>query len=113
MNKLNDLCCQNSACQDYGRQGLDNIRVSFRYGPKKQYRMLTCNTCKQRFSERKGTRLFYCKIPEAKAMAVFQHLREKRGLVETSRLVGVNINTVVRLADIANRRGSDGQETNV
>jgi hypothetical protein len=101
MDDLKSFCCQNPNCPDHGRRGLDNLRVCFRYGPQKQRRVLACRTCQQRFSERKGTPLFHCKLPEDKAVSVLQHLQESCGVRQTARLVGVNKDTVVRLAVLA------------
>ena len=101
MDDLKTFCCQNPDCDDYGRRGLDNLRVCFRYGPNQATRVLACRTCQQRFSERKGTALYRCKLPEDKAVSVLQHLQEDCGVRQTSRLVGVNKNTVVRLAVVA------------
>jgi hypothetical protein len=55
MDDLKNFCCQNPDCKDYAQRGLENLRVSFRYGRAKQHRMLVCRTCQHRFSERKGT----------------------------------------------------------
>lgn len=101
MDDLKTFCCQNPECSDYGRRGLDNLRVCFRYGPGKATRVLACRTCQQRFSQRKGTALYRCKLPEDKAVSVLHHLQEDCGVRQTSRLVGVNKNTVVRLAVVA------------
>ena len=101
MDDLKTFCCQNPHCPDYGRRGLDNLRICFRNGPHKDRRVLACRTCPQRFSERKGTLLYRAKLPEAKALAVLQHLQESCGVRQTSRLVGVNKDTVVRLAVLA------------
>ena len=101
MDDLKTFCCQNPACADYGQRGLENLRVCFRNGPNKDRRVLACRTCQQRFSERKGTPLFHCKLPDDKALAVLQHLQERCGVRQTSRLVGVNKDTVVRLAVVA------------
>jgi len=79
MDDLKTFCCQNPACDDYGRRGLDNLRVCFRYGPNKATRVLACRTCQQRFSERKGTALYRCKLPEDRAVSVLQHLQEDCG----------------------------------
>jgi transposase-like protein len=95
------FCCQNSQCSDYGQRDKSNLRVCFRYGPDKQRRMLACRTCQQRFSERKGTPLFHCKLADDKAISVLHHLQESCGVLQTSRLVGVNKNTVMRLAVVA------------
>ena len=106
MDDLKTFCCQNPTCPDYGHRGLDNLRVCFRYGPKAT-RVLACRTCQQRFSERKGTALYHCKLPEDKAVSVLQHLQENCGVRQTSRLVGVNKDTVVRLALVAGQQARD------
>ena len=101
MDDLKSFCCQNSDCPDYGQRGRDNLRVCFRNGPNKERRVLACRTCQQRFSERKGTPLYRCKLAEEKALSVLQHLQESCGVRQTSRLVGVNKSTVIRLAVVA------------
>ncbi len=101
MDDLNTFCCLNPDCPHYGQRGLGNLRVCFRNGPDKQRRVLACRTCQHRFSERKGTPLYRSKLPEDKALSVLQHLQESCGVRQTSRLVGVNKNTVVRLAVVA------------
>jgi transposase-like protein len=103
MDELKDFCCQNEDCTDYGQRDAGNLRVAFRYGRGKQRRMLACRTCQQRFSERKGTPLFDCRLSEDKAVSVLAHLQEGVGVRKTGRLVGVNPNTVVRLAVQAGR----------
>src|ERR1022692_1289365 len=107
MDDLKIFCCQNPECPDYSQRDKDNLRVCFRYGPAKQRRMLACRTCQDRFSERKGTPLFHCKLPEDKAVSVLHHLRENCGVLQTSRLVGVNKNTVVRLAVVAGQHAKE------
>ncbi len=94
MDHLDRFCCQNPACADYGRGGAGNVRVAFRYGPGKQRRLLASRTCQHRFSERKATPLFDCRLPEAKAVDVLAPLQEGVGVRKTSRLTGVNKNTV-------------------
>ena len=49
------------------------------------------------------SRRFDCRLPEAKAISVLAHLQEGIGIRKTSRLTGVNKNTVVRLALVAGR----------
>jgi transposase-like protein len=104
MDDLKTFCCQNPQCPDYGRRGLDNLRVCFRNGPHKERRVLACRTCQKRFSERKGTALYHCKLADDKALSVLQHLQESCGVRQTSRLVGVNKDTVVRLALVAGQQ---------
>lgn len=107
MDDLKSFCCQNPDCPDYGVRGGDNLRVAFRCGQQKQFRCLACRTCQQRFSERKGTALFRCLLSDDKVLAVFQHLQEGCGIRQTARLVGVNKNTVVRLAVVAGQHARD------
>jgi LacI family transcriptional regulator len=101
VDDLKNFCCLNPECADYGQRGQGNLRVCFRNGPNNARRVLACRTCQQRFSERKGTPLYRAKLAEDKALAVLQHLQESCGVRQTSRLVGVNKNTVVRLAVVA------------
>jgi LacI family transcriptional regulator len=97
---LSAFCCQNPACPDFGQRGQGNLTVPMRYGPH-QRRLLRCTTCKARFSERKGTPLFAAQLPEDKVVAVLSHIAEGVGVRKTSRLVGVNKNTVVRYCLLA------------
>ena len=113
MDDLKNFCCQNPECPDYGQRGRDNLRVCFRIGPNKERRVLACRTCQQRFSERKGTALYRSKLPEGKALAVWQHLQESCGVRQTSRLVGVNKNTVIRLALVAGQHARDVHDERV
>jgi transposase-like protein len=101
MDDLKTFCCLNPDCPDYGQRGRENLRVCFRNGPNMERRVLACRTCQQRFSERKGTLLYRSKLSEEKALSVLQHLHESCGVRQTSRLVGVNKNTVIRLAVVA------------
>lgn len=94
---LSRFCCQNRECPDHGRRGGDNLRVAFRYGPH-QRRMLACRTCQARFSERKGTPLFDARLPDEPVGDILAHLQERCGVRQTSRLVGVDKDTVVRYA---------------
>ena len=94
------FCCQNPDCPDHGQRGLDNLRVCFRYGPQ-QRRMLACRTCQKRFSERKGTPLFDSRLSQDQVVSVLNHVALGCGVRKTSRLVGVNKDTVVRYSLLA------------
>jgi len=98
MDDLSRFCCQNPDCPAYGQRGSDNLRVAFRYGPRKQRRVLACRTCQHRFSERKGTPLFDARLPDDQVLDVLAHLQERCGVRQTSRLTGVAKDTVVRYA---------------
>jgi transposase-like protein len=113
MDELHNFCCQNPDCSDYGQRGRGNLRVAFRYGTHPQRRYLACRTCQQRFSERAGTPLFDCRLPDEKACAVLAHLQEGVGIRKTSRLTGVNKNTVIRLALQAGRHAKQVHDERV
>ena len=97
MIDLSRFCCLNPECQRHGQRGQGNIAVRARYGPDQSRRLLYCKVCKQRFSERNGTPLFACRLPDGKAHAVLQHLTDGCGVRQTERLAGVHRDTVMRL----------------
>jgi LacI family transcriptional regulator len=94
------FCCQNPDCPKYGRRDAGNLSVCGHFG-KANHRLLYCNACQARFSEFKGTPLFNAKLPHEKVLAILQHLAEGCGVRQTARLVGVNKDTVTRLALVA------------
>jgi LacI family transcriptional regulator len=96
MDDLSRFCCLNSECPQHGKRAAGNLTVAHRYGPQKARRMLRCNACKARFSERKGTPLFGVHLPPEKAISVLHHITEGNGVRKTGRLVGVNRETVAR-----------------
>ncbi len=101
MDDLSRSCCLNSECPDCGVRGGKTLSVCGHYGKAASIRFLRCRSCGDRFSERKGTPLYRSKLPEEKALSVLQHLQESCGVRQTGRLVGVNKDTVVRLAVLA------------
>jgi hypothetical protein len=103
---LTCFCCQNPDCDLYGLRGDDNILVIDHFG-KAQHRLLYCRVCKARFSEFKGTPFFNSKLPHDKVLAVLEHLAEGCGVRQTARLVGVNKDTVTRLALLAGTHAKD------
>lgn len=101
MDDLSKFCCQNPQCVDYGKRGAGNLMVNMRYGSQKQWRLLKCRTCHERFSERKGTPLFDSRLSEEKVVAVLAHLSEGCGVRKTSRLAGVDKDTITRYARLS------------
>jgi transposase-like protein len=93
---LSRFCCLNANCHRYGLRGQGNVAVRARYGEGERL-LLYCKVCKTRFSERKGTPLFNCRLPDDKAASVLAHLQDGCGVRQTGRLVGVHRDTVVRL----------------
>jgi len=108
MDDLRLFGCQNRRCADYGRRDRDNLRVGFRYGRAKQWRMLVCRTCQARFAERKGSAFVGSRLPDGQALAVLQHLQDGCGVRQTARLTGVDKDTVVRYA---RRAGPHAQQS--
>ena len=101
MDDLARFCCQNAVCADRGKRGAGNLTVRMRYGKDKHLRLLYCRTCHARFSERKGTPLFQARLPGAQVESVLAHIAEGCGVRKTSRLVGVNRETVARYSVLA------------
>jgi transposase-like protein len=107
MDDLSRFCCLNSECPEYGKRGAGNLSVTSRYGPEKARRMLRCQACKARFSERKGTPLFDSRLPPEKIESVLEHIAEGCGVRQTGRLCKVDRGTVGRLSRIAGEHAHD------
>jgi transposase-like protein len=103
MDDLSAFCRVNPDCPDHGQRDRGNLRIGFRYGPRRR-RLLVCRTCQHRFSERNGTPLFGSRLPEEKVVSVLQHVAEGCGTRATSRLTGVNKDTVTRYTRLAGSR---------
>ena len=107
MDDLSCFCCLNSRCPDHGKRGAGNLTVTSRYGSDKARRMLRCRSCKDRFSERKGTPLFDSRLPPGRAESVLEHVAEGCGVRQTGRLCKVNRGTVGRYSRIAGDHSRD------
>ena len=103
MDDLSRFCCQNPACDDYGKRGAGNLSVCDRFGKGDRLRLLYCHTCKARCSERKGTPLFQARLSEEKILAMASHVAEGCGVRKTDRLVKVTPNTVSRYSQLLGR----------
>jgi LacI family transcriptional regulator len=103
-------CCQNPDCDHYGARGAGNLSVCGHFGKHQRLRLLSCHTCKARFSENKGTAFFRSKLPTETALSALQHLAEGNGTRQTARLVGVHRDTVTRLARLAGEHARDAHE---
>ena len=110
MDDLSRFGCHNPDCHLHGRRDAGNLSVCDRYGQDNRIRLLYCRACKARFSERKGTPLFDCRLPEDKALAALEHLAEGNGIRQTGRLVGAHRDTVVRLARAAGDHAHDAHD---
>jgi len=93
---LESLACCHPACDLYGQSGQNNLAIRKIYGHDK-IRYLRCRACQTEFSERKLTPLWNCKIREATAISIGEHLGEGCGFKPTARLTRTNPETVRRL----------------
>jgi hypothetical protein len=105
-DELAQFYCQNPDCDLHCRRGEGNLLVIDHFG-NSSHPLLYCRVCKDRYSEFKGTPFFNSKLPHDKVLAVLEHLAEGCGLRETARLVGVNKDTVTRLALLAGPHAKD------
>src|ERR1700683_4263874 len=106
MDDLSRFCCLNSQCPDFGRRGAGNLPVTGRLGKHHQYRLLYCRTCRDRFSERKGTPLYRAHLPEGKVAAIPEHTPEGCGVLKPARLVKVHPDTVSRYTRAAGEQAA-------
>ena len=103
MDNLSQFCCQNENCTQYGIRDAGNLTVSYRYGKNKQSRLLRCRSCKDRFSERKGTPYFNSRLEKDEVTKILDHLREGNGIRRTGRLVCHDKDTVARYSSLAGK----------
>ena len=96
MLPIEHFCCQNSDCTQAGVRAGGNLYFRGWSGKGQRIRLVYCRTCKRSFSERKGTVLEHSRLPDEKALAILDHLREGCGTRATGRLVAVDKNTVTR-----------------
>jgi IS1 family transposase/transposase-like protein len=99
---IENLCCLNPECKQYGQRGQNNLMLRKTYGADR-IRYLRCHSCGEEFSERKGTALFNCKIGEARAVSIIEHLDSGCGHNATARLVHVSKDAVRRLTRLDGR----------
>lgn len=101
MVPIEHFCCQNSQCPDTGVRAGGNLYFRGWSGKGHRIRMVYCRSCQSSFSERKGTVLEHARLPEDKALAILEHVREGCGTRASSRLLDVDKNTVTRYLALA------------
>ena len=99
---MENLCCQNPECKSYSQRGQDNLTLRKTYGADR-IRYLRCRDCGEESSGCKGTALFNCKLREAQAVSVIEHLDSHCGMNATARLVGVSKVAVRPLVRVTGR----------
>ena len=110
MDDLSRFCCQNSQCPDFGLRDAGNLTVTGRLGKFRQYRLLYCRTCRDRFSERKGTPLYRAHLPEDKILSILEHIHEGCGVLKTARLVKVHPDTVSHYSRASGAHARDAHD---
>jgi len=89
MDDLSKFFCWNKECSEYGIRGGENISVRALYGKHKDIRLLYCLTCKEKFSERRGTIFSDSRLPKDQTVSILEHVAEGNGMRKTGRLVKV------------------------
>ena len=82
-------CCDNPACQYYGKTGEDNIRTHSR-----QHQQVYCNACKDIWVITKGTFFYNLKAPVSLVLEVLRLLSEGMGLRAVCRIKEVTPDAV-------------------
>jgi len=103
MDGLEHFFCWNKACPEYGVRGGENIHVRAWYGKHHDIRLLYCLTCKEKFSERRGTILSDSRLPAEKVVSLIEHVVEGNGMRKTGRLVKTGHMTVSRYTKLAGK----------
>lgn len=109
---LESLACVNNECEAYGQKGQGNLRVRKIYS-KDEIRYLRCRRCGKEFSERQGTALWNCKLPEKKAIGVAEQLAEGTSYQGAARLLRVSTSAVQRLAGCLGKHGKQFHDERV
>ena len=111
MENFARFCCPHTRCSAFGQRNTGNLSVHDRFGKQRQYRLRCCNTCQHTFSEHKGTVFFRVTLRHDKIVAILlRPLQEGCGIRATARLVGVDRDTVVRLARLAGDHAHDAHD---
>lgn len=91
---ISDFACRTASCPDFARRGSPHLHFSGWSGHTRRIRMVRCKTCKHSFSERKGTALEYCHLPDSKAALVLALAKECLGIRASSRVAHVHRDSV-------------------
>jgi transposase-like protein len=101
------FACPNEDCADFNVFGGGNLSVSEWMGKHKRIRRLYCRSCGHRFSERQGTLMRYCKLPEQTVVRVIKCLVHGCSVEATADICEVTPRTVQVLLEKAGRRAED------
>jgi len=97
MTDVDDAFCPNVDCKDYGLQNHGNIAIRGKYGKDRDKDLLYCRTCGKRFASTRATAFFGLHLSDDKIAQIIHHAAEGVGVRATSRLLGINKDTVNRV----------------
>jgi LacI family transcriptional regulator len=106
-SSLDRFACPNPDCCDFNRFSAGNLSVSDWIGKGRAIRRLYCSTCKQRFSERRGSLMEEAKLPEETVVRIVKCLGYGCSVEATADICEVDPRTVERYAAGAGRRAQD------
>jgi transposase-like protein len=92
--KASTLFCPFDDCENHTQTGPDNIIFIRKYGKGATQNLFKCMKCKRTFSERRGTALFGCCLPEEKISEITRCIGEGNSIRGTARIARVSKNTV-------------------
>ena len=97
---LSQFWCWNEECPDYGKQGHGNIIIKQRYGKDNRV-LLKCRTCKDYFSETRGTVFFGLDTPREEVLRTLAMIPEKGSIRGVARAAGHDKDTISKWLEIA------------
>jgi transposase-like protein len=104
---LAGFACPNPDCSHFNRFAAGNLSVVERTGKHKDIRRPYCSACKRRFTERQGTLLRSCKLPEETVVRIVKCLGHGCSVEATADICDVDPRTVDRILERAGRRAED------
>jgi transposase-like protein len=107
VGSLAAFACPNPDCSHFNRFGAGNLSVVEWTGKRKDIRRLYCSACRHRFTERQGTLLRCCKLPEETVVRIVKCLGHGCSVEATADICEVDPRTVERLLEQAGRRAED------
>jgi transposase-like protein len=107
VDSLAGSACPNPDCSLFNHFGAGNLSVVEWTGKRKHIRRLYCSACKHRFTERQGTLLRYCKLPEETVVRIVKCLEHGCSVEATADICDVDPRTVDRILEQAGRRAED------
>jgi len=95
--KAKTLICPYADCEAHAQTVKGDIIFIRKYGNGATQNLFKCMKCRRTFSERRGTAIFRCGLPEDKISEITKCLSEGNSIRATARIVGVSKSTVCSL----------------